>query len=331
MVRVHAAAVGDNEAVVRARHGNDSAHLRDAADPRDVRLQDVSTVVLQQLKEAVPGVLVLARRQQRAALERLAHLGVAVVIVGVQELLHPLQVVRLERTRQLDAVRHAQGHVAVQREGEVGPELLAPAGEELDVLAEALVTIAGAVRTRDFGAHEPHLFGNVGPRRRAVEGQLGPHGATQQLVHGQLADLAPEVPQGKVDGADGLDRETLAAVVRRRAPHLVPHQLDGVGLLALDELAQMFLDKIARGIAADAHTDARRAVGGLDLDDDGAEGVDAPRLAVLLVLGVPGHRVGDGRRVAVDPMSVHHIVAVGALVARSGLLGVRTYFLDTGN
>ncbi len=106
----------------------------------------------------------------------------------------------------------------------------------------------------------------------------------------------------------------------------------------------MVLDDVAGWLAADAHTDSDGTVVCLDLDNDRAEGcelesggalatghagkaeggrtVDAPRLAGTGVLRVARHGVGNGLRVAVDPVGVGDIVAVRALVLLVLLLGL---------
>ena len=87
--------------------------------------------------------------------------------------------------------------------------------EEFHVLAEALVTVRGAVRARDLGACEAHFLDQIGPRGRAVDRAALLGHATEQRPHGFVAQLAQQVPDREVDGGDGLQGQALAPVVNR--------------------------------------------------------------------------------------------------------------------
>jgi len=151
--------------------------------------------------------------------------------------------------------------------------------------------------------------------------------ASRRLV----AQLAEQVPDRQVDGRDGLQRQSLPAVVCRRAPHLVPDALDVARVRALHEPAQVLLDEVAPRFAGRGHADASRSVVRLDLDDACAERVDAPRRARSRVLGVHRHGVGNRLgRDAVDPVLKLDIVAVGALIViLAGVCGERAHLLDS--
>ena len=121
-----------------------------------------------------------------------------------------------------------------------------------------------------------------------------------------------------------MDGQALAAVVERRAVHLVPNQLHVHNVLPLYEPGQVLLHDVARRFAPDADADANHAVlrptphseprhGGdkphttaaaadlqLHLHDNASQGVDAPHLAVAFVPRVHGHR--RGHRAADNPM-----------------------------
>eukprot|EP00966_Prymnesium_polylepis_P173104 4003943-Prymnesium_polylepis.2 len=199
-----------------------------------------------------------------------------------------------------------------------------------------LVARAGAVRARDLGADEAERLRHLRLRRRAVHWQPLLGLASEQRIHRLVAQLAEQVPQCEVDGADGLERQALAAVVDRRAPHAVVHPLHVARVLALDEARQVVLNDVAARLARGRDADADGAVLRLHLAHARAQRVDAPRRARARVLRPHRHRVGDRHRIdAVDPVRERDVVAVGAL-AGVGLLGhvgdrVRADRLDAGD
>jgi len=75
----------------------------------------------------------------------------------------------------------------------------------------------------------------------------------------------------------------------------------------------VFLDDPAAQVAAGGHRKTDGAIAGLDLDDQGAEHVQAEALPALAVLGVLGHRRCD---VVVDPVAIALVVVVGAGAAQ---------------
>lgn len=121
VVRIRPRAVRDDGDVVRGGHRAHLEELGQAAEPHDVGLEDVDRPVLDQLAEAVLGVLVLARRpldRRHGLLEQ----PVAVKVVRVQALLPPVDVDLLVDAPlgELDRVRHVERHVAVDHEREAG-------------------------------------------------------------------------------------------------------------------------------------------------------------------------------------------------------------------
>ena len=93
----------DDEDVVGGRHRDDAPRLGQAAAPRHVRLQNVDGAVPQKPSKPVARVLVLRGRQQNTRQRRLDVL-IALVVVGRQELLEPLEAVRGQRVAQPDGV-----------------------------------------------------------------------------------------------------------------------------------------------------------------------------------------------------------------------------------
>lgn len=220
VVRVGPAGVRHDGDVVGGGHAGDLEQLRHAADPHDVGLQDVEVAALDQLAEAVPAVLVLARGELDGGMGVFEQ-RVAVEVVGRKALLPPVDAEVLGLLDQLDGVGHVERHVAVDHEGVVRADGLAVLGQEVDVLAHALGPFARAVGQRHLGAPEAHGLGRrrLGPG--AVEVEAVPRRAANQLVHGLVADLAEQVPDGQVDDGYHGHGQAFAAVEHGAAVHLL--------------------------------------------------------------------------------------------------------------
>lgn len=87
--------------------------------------------------------------------EKERNLSISIIVIGVETLLNPLEVVRLELLGEFDCVRDCQRHVAVQHEWVVGADFLSPVFEELDVLSEPFVTSRGPIGTWDLPTYKP--------------------------------------------------------------------------------------------------------------------------------------------------------------------------------
>src|ERR1044072_9493241 len=96
--------------------------------------------------------------------------------------------------------------------------------------------------------------------------------------------MAQTIPDGEVVCTDRLNRQALATIRHRRAPHLIPDELNVSRILSFDKQLQVFLEDVACGLVADTAADAGRAVGKLDLDHDCAERVDTPTGPLRFVL-----------------------------------------------
>jgi hypothetical protein len=75
--------VRNHKNVACRSHGRDTASFGQAADPRHVGLKDVGALAVNELTKAVASVLVLSRRHEAHARQRLLHLGIAIVVVLV--------------------------------------------------------------------------------------------------------------------------------------------------------------------------------------------------------------------------------------------------------
>ena len=98
-----AAAVGDDRGVVGGGHRRDLAGFGDAADPGQVRLEDIDALAGDQLAEAVAGRFVLAGGEALPGAGGFDP-GVAVVVVRWERLLDPADPVGAERLGQGDRV-----------------------------------------------------------------------------------------------------------------------------------------------------------------------------------------------------------------------------------
>src|SRR5688572_28271036 len=91
--------------------------------------------------------------------------------------------------------------------------------------------------------------------------------------------------------------------------HLIPDALDVGDGGAFEEPGEVLLDDPRAGIASGGYAEAHGAVGSLELDDQGAQYIDAEALPRLPVRGVLRHGRGD---VIVDPVALGLVVVVSA-------------------
>ena len=142
---------------------------------------------------------------------------------------------------------------------------------------------------------------------RGIGGDAVPDLPAKQSVHRNAHRLPGDVPQGVVDGADGVEGQALAPVVEARAPHDVPEAFDLERVLAEEESFQVILDGVAHPVAADAN--AADALVGRDLDSVGPQ-VREERVPPRPVPRIDGHRTrhldaegrpGAGSRLVLGP------------------------------
>ena len=87
--------------------------------------------------------------------------------------------------------------------------------------------------------------------------------AAEELVHGHAQDLAPEVPQGQVHGADGIRGESgCAEGAVGAAGHHVPQFLGGQGRLAGQHGSEEVVDDGHNGAGLAGHAHPEGAIGG---------------------------------------------------------------------
>ena len=103
--------------------------------------------------------------------------------------------------------------------------------------------------------------------------------AADERIHRLVEQLADEVPERQVDGADGVGRESLGAVGASGAEHQVPALLDGEAVLALQQRREVVADDRRDRIAVVGPAETEGAVLGGDLDPDRSQRVGT--IAVL--------------------------------------------------
>lgn len=155
-----------------------------------------------------------------------------------------------------------------------------------------------------------HFLGIVRSCRSGIYGHAFLGLAAQQFVDGQSPQMSQRIPNGQIQCTQRLYRNTLASIIHRRSPALIPNQLDIGRILSLYKSRQVLFDDVARRIATDGNAHTDHAIGQFDFHNDTAHGVNAPRRAGGTVLFVHTHGIGN---VAVDdPMSRGLFVAIGA-------------------
>src|SRR5674476_203644 len=246
----------------------------------------------------MPRGLVLASRDEHAWRDGAFEVAVAPVVVGDEALLNPLQTVLVAAQRKARRVVQVQGHPAVPHE----PEVVANAGAHFGQLG-------------NVGVHTVLALG-----RAVVQWHLAADEA--ELLHGLLPDLAEQVIEGEVNSTDGVEDDPLAAIEKSREVHLVPDALNIGHQCALQEARQVLLDDPGTDLAGGCDAEAHAAIGGLNLNDKGAQDVDTKAAAAVCISRVLRHRGGD---VVVDPVVPLLVVVVGAAF---GCHGERTNLGD---
>jgi hypothetical protein len=81
MIRVYGRAVGNNQDVVCGGHGHHTLSLRDAPNPRNVRLQHIDAAAADEFSETISCVLVFRGGQQHGAAKGVLDLLVAIIVI----------------------------------------------------------------------------------------------------------------------------------------------------------------------------------------------------------------------------------------------------------
>ena len=238
----------------------------------------------------------------------LAQPAEALEVVRRQRLFDPVDVVRLEGLGQLQRVPLRQGHPAVHHHVAVPAYRLAGALDQFDVLADSRPAVGGPVGKCQFQplVAELHVLLDVVARAVAGDPRMDP--AAQKPPNRRVQHLAGDVPQGDIDAGDRVDRNTLAAVRHRRAPHDVPQPLNVERILAHQQPGQVIFHDHAS--AGSARAVALDALVGVDLHPEAPNPRPgrAEQAAHRLVLRVDRDRVRD-LHAAGRPRSRRRLVA----------------------
>ena len=219
--------MGGDRHVMGLGQGGDLLHLGDAAAVAAVRLQHVHHLGLQDLAHLPDGAVPLARGQGHG--DRLAHPPHDLDVARHPALLPEQQVIGLQVAPHLagDGRRHLA--VGVEHDDAGGADLGAALA---DAVEDPLHPVRGiAVGADAPGADLDRLGAGVHPHLVAA-------GSAEEPVHGHAVELAGDVPEGHVDGGDGVHHEAAAAQVSVGAEQPLPQVLDGGGVLADDHLAE---------------------------------------------------------------------------------------------
>ena len=225
------------------------------------------------------------------------------------------------------AVGHVEPAMRVDQHLDVGTDGFADQCGHLGALALALlrhlaVEVAVPLLTRTLVREGIELEGGVAglnDRRNLVDdallaGELAlvgvgveldavAHRPAEELVDRQVEDLAADVPERDVDGADAFDAGAAAAHVGEVAEDLVPDPLDVRGVLARDHAADLLERGAERAVGEKGRagdlTPAGDAFVGRHLDEEvfapvGAGCLDQPRFYARNLHSFPH----DGRLLA---------------------------------
>ena len=247
--------------------------LCNPARPVDVRLNDVQCAGVDESFEAPARVLVLSARERDSRAGPDLRVGVDAVRHG--RLFKPARVELLDLFRHLLRVGQVPAEPAVEHDVVIVAHRFPERAHQLYVLLEALRPIHRPVAEEPLLrpvslrlvlecalADQGRVF-HVEAEHAGICRDLGTCRSAEQADDGRVVDLAAQVPEGAVDGADRHHRLALASV-DRGSEHLVPEQLVCGRVLALDDLAQRRGDYVGLG-AVDRPTDASDAAIGLDL------------------------------------------------------------------
>ena len=251
--------------------GGDAQNLGQAADPHHIGLQDIDQTFGNQLAKAVAGIFMLCRRPFQRRVRPL-DLTVAVVIIGRQHLFPPMDVQRLGGFRQPDRIIDRQRHVAIDHQRIVGANGGAVGGQKGKILCHPLFSIKMAVRQRHLGPPEAQSLDRHRVGGGAVKTDLVPAFAADQIIDRLTPHFADQIPQRQIDGGNRHDRQPLAAIGQAGAVHLIPDQIDVAGILPHQKPCEMMADQPGRRGAARPGRHPHRAIFGLDLDHQRADG-----------------------------------------------------------
>ena len=201
-------------------------HLRDAADPRHVGLDDAQPAAVHQVEIGVLRRLLLARGDGRGG--RRDQGSEAPQIVRRERLLEERHAGFGEGAPQIKRVVEGQWHADIEHDVNVVADRLADGGGGPRVGAGVLAERAPAEFHRTIAVIAMSFRlrnGGLEARLREVAGigldQCAP-GAAEQAVDGEVGGLAQDVPERDIYTTNGVNEGAAAAVCGGMAVHFVP-------------------------------------------------------------------------------------------------------------
>ena len=150
------ARVADDRHPVRFGEVADPHQRRDAACPLDIGLQNIDKPVACGSGKGMDGVPVFARGEDLFG-HALAHLHVALHILGQHVILEPLEAIRFQGFHEAHGVFHIERHPRIEHELDIIADLRARLGDEVFGLADALNAGFRAVSRKELHGLEPQF------------------------------------------------------------------------------------------------------------------------------------------------------------------------------
>ncbi len=264
--------MGDDEAVGSFGHVDYFAADGEASAAGEVGLEYVDAAALDELLKAPVGGFLFAAGDGDA--DGVGDLVVAVVIFGVEELFDEVGVVGGDGIDEADGFFGSSFDepAGVDEEVAIGPECGAGGFDEGHVAAFVLAEASpaeldggetlGGIRLDGFS----HGGGGRAEEGAGVGGDAAAPFAAEEDVYGLAVGFAADVPEGDIDGGDGLDGDPAAAVINAAAIHAVPEAFDFEGVFS-DEQGGEAVEAFHAGFEA--------PLGGVDAGfGDGGAGFD---------------------------------------------------------
>ena len=251
----------DNGNAVRFRDVADAHYRGYAADPRHIGLHYVHDALPCGKRERVDCVPVFAGREYLVR-HALAHLDVAIEVIRRQVVFQPLEPIRAQRFGQPHDILGVQRNPRVQHQFDIIANLLARAGDEFHILVQPFDAFVGTVRQEQLHRLEAEFQEPVDAVGDAV-GSVGVAGVAENLVLLRTAEqfidrhakqLAFEIPERVVNGADGVARQADIAVSGGSALHHVPCLFGRHAVLPDENRRELVVDDGVdrRGVDGDA-------------------------------------------------------------------------------
>src|ERR1019366_1985724 len=230
--------------------GADLEQFGGASAPLRIALDDAEGAVFEVVIDLPSPLNVFARGDGDGG--AFAQLGEAIDLFGLGGLLDPAGTVGFDALGPLEGIGQVPAAVDVEHEFGIVADGLAEEAHEVDVLAQAFGSVAGAVGEEplliaiafelQLGGAGLGLIGFEGVSETPGVGFDGLAGGSAEETIDRRFEKAPtEVPEGVVDGGDGHEEEA-AAGVAVGAVELVPELLLREGVLLEEEGAQLLVD-----------------------------------------------------------------------------------------